>query len=586
MGLAVLAALFVTVKAFGPAWIEALFRAGHYAFLNAITFTQGDPGLDFYLGRSRETFLGPILQIVSAWWLVVFIARYAAGWSTRRFFLLIFLFIIGTRPEALMFPLYGDAIGGPFAEAWWLAHHGFDYPGLFQEPGYAEGGAKVYIFSIFPTYLALTMRLFRWTPLVLAVNHLVFFAMGAAMVAVLRDMIRRVIDEPIASWGSLILLFSPLFQSQTEAINMEIPCAFFLLLSMRALQEGHMNRAGIFSVLATLVKGSGVIGPAVVGGTALLRCLLRENRRTWKSELSWAAGLFIMGFFIVAVKFFLKDQHAAAGMIRCFRGWPSLLVIMVSRYFLAAVAVIALVGLGRFMKGGWWRAWFEQGRHFYSRDLAIVFGCALAWFLLFLNFYAVSPRYQITLYPFLLYLCIVAACLILTGDRARGIACVVAVTIAGLIAYGPYRHPRVDSDHVQLEEDLGYRSDMELNRRIARVLEERYPTEHIVAPFITAQMLALPEVGYMRQHREVTIYGFACRYGGIRTYAGWDALDLSQTVFVGQRPALLGDADGFMLTPRDEVLETIQWGHRKAVIFRGGVLIEYVYRRMHGAGRE
>ena len=56
--------------------------------------------------------------------------------KARAFGAMVFAYLVLTKIEVLFYPPYGDAIGGPFSEAIWLARHGFDYVELFHQDGY------------------------------------------------------------------------------------------------------------------------------------------------------------------------------------------------------------------------------------------------------------------------------------------------------------------------------------------------------------------------------------------------------------------------------------------------------------------
>jgi hypothetical protein len=268
-------ALFYYLKWQSPHLITGWYEAGQFDWLNRLSNdgVNQSRGLSFYLGRIEESFFGPLTQLISGLLFAGFALLFLSRAGRLKFGLAVFLYLLLTKFDVLGFPPYGDAIGGPFAEAIWLKKNHFNYAGLFAQPGYAAGGPKVYVFTIYPTCLALLMTVFWNVKVFLAVNHLLVFAMAAAIAAWLRDIAVRVFSRDAAILLSLILLYMPLFQSQTEAINMEMPCVFFIMCSAHALVDRKIGRAALMAILAMAVKGIGVFAGAAVVTVAAFMAL-------------------------------------------------------------------------------------------------------------------------------------------------------------------------------------------------------------------------------------------------------------------------------------------------------------------------
>ena len=58
-----------------------------------------------------------------------------------------FAYLLLAKFEVLVFPPYGDAIGGCFAEGIWLAKNSFNYLGLLKEDSYSLGGRRCICFQ-------------------------------------------------------------------------------------------------------------------------------------------------------------------------------------------------------------------------------------------------------------------------------------------------------------------------------------------------------------------------------------------------------------------------------------------------------
>lgn len=205
----------------------------------------------------------------------------------------------------------------------------------------------------------------------------------------------------------------------------------------------------------------------------------------------------------------------------------------------------------------------------------ILFLYAAGWFALFLNFYAVSPRYRVTLYPFLVVCTAYAVVLVFKWKIGQRMIAVIVMIAACLLSYGRFYGQSVDNDHVLLERSLEYRNDLMLNRRLIAVAQERYSDQLIVAPFTIAQALAIPQLGYVHKKLKVMIYGFGIKYGNIANYPGLRNLNLRRTVFVGVKVAPISEDFSYPVGPHDYILEKSQWAIRKLAFFAAELLLNH-----------
>ena len=576
-GFFIFSTLYFLIKSLSPHFVQTLFELDKISLLNTLTKNQTQQPLEFYLGRSQETLFGPLCQIISGFLLAWLGLLFLQEANRFQFGLVIFIFLVITKWEVLTFPAYGDAIGGPFAEAVWLKRHNFDYAGLFHQAGYAAGGPKVYFFTIYPTLLALLMKLIPSTETFLIVSHLIVFAISSLIVSILREILLKMFPKDFALLVPLVLLSLPLFQSQTEAINMEIPTALFMSLSSFALMEKKIHRAGIMAIMAVLVKGTGVISCCAFFLVGLLLFFSKGEFRFNLKILFWMIALCVVGFFIVAVKFIFHDQHVTLGHVKFWSGWVSMDDINVDNYYLVSLFLFICFYLkSRFNLKRGKKESFPRFNYWYEAFVMFVF--AGMWFVLFLNFETVNPRYRIHIYPFLIFcvFCVYGMLVQHGGLRRLGILCALGVVLWS--SYGFFQHPMEDNDHVQLERSLEYRNDLEVNRRMVKTLEEKYADNLIAGHFIIAQLIAIPELGYVKKKLDVMIYGFRCTYGNIRNFLGIQHLDLNKTIFVGVKVAQLHKDFAYPIGPYDKIIEEIQYGDKKNSLFRGGVAIDTLYR--------
>lgn len=568
--------VYFCVKVFSPWLVQHLYQIQSFDLLNWLSFGKGQASLDFYQGRIHETVFGPFLQCLSFSLLAIVLCRTCSGVSMRVFAAIIFIFLLATKTEVLFFPPYGDAIGGPFAEALWLYQNSFDYAGLFQQPNFVVGGPRVYFFSLYPGFLALTLKFIPWVKVFLAFHHILAFALTAGIIAMIRECGRKVFEPVVAILVALILLAMPLFQSQSEAINMEIPVAFFAVWSAYALSQRRWGQSAVFASLSAAVKGTGIMACGAVSLILAFEAFRATDIKEKIKLLGFALISAGTAAFIGGAKFFFKDTHVQQGLVRWDAGWPSLRNEFIFYLFLFALACFLLALIFK------WRVAREKLQASELFVPVMMFLFAAGWFLLFLNFYAVSPRYRVALYPFLIFAVASGVTAAVKFKVMQRLLAAGVLLAACVMSYGSYYGSIPDNDHVQLERSLEYRNDLEVNRRLARAAEERYRNQLIVAPFTIAQALAIPELGYVHKKCNVMIYGFGLKYGGILNYKGLRNLDPQKTVFVGVKVAPIDPQFPYPVAPNDIILEEFAVGNKKASFFVGGFAIEALWRATRG----
>ncbi|MCA9401533.1 MAG: hypothetical protein KC713_07885, partial [Candidatus Omnitrophica bacterium] len=176
---------------------------------------------------------------------------------------------------------------------------------------------------------------------------------------------------------------------------------------------------------------------------------------------------------------------------------------------------------------------------------------------------------------FMLFSLIYFVYLLVPKERWVNVLCVSAVIIASLASYGLFYRP-VESryySYIHTERSLEYRNEMRLHEKIVRQLKESYPAYSVGAPFITAHILAYPELGYVKTPFDVVIYNMNVAYEGIRNFPGLKNLDIKNHVWIGFIGNIPGWTD-FPVDPKDKVLEEVYAGNKYATLFRGGFAIE------------
>lgn len=562
-----------------PHFIQRHYNEKNFPLLNTLAQTKGELTLDYYQGRIEDQLIGPVTNTLSHLALIGLLVGVLKQLSYWRFVLVIFAFLVASKFHILFYPPYGDAIGGPFAEALWLKDHHFDYRGLLHQPGYLDGGPKVYFFTIYPAYLAVLYKLLPQVQAFLAVNHLLVYVMAAIVVAVTREILKNNLDDLTARLGAVVVLALPLFQSQTEAINMEMPQVCFSALSVWALVRRNIFKATGWAILALSIKGYGVIICGTVFLWSVYVFFFDREKYDWKILLAGSTVLFL-AFLNLASKYFLKDQHVSQGLVSLFSGWASLRIMCLPFLFGASAAL-----LGAYWLSGKWyevRGTKKDLRSTYHIPLTtqciVLLMCAM-WFVLFLNFEAVSPRYKLTLQPFLVMSIIFSLTNFQILRRWAKLFLITAVAIISFGSFGKYYSPPVVDYHVLSERSLEYRNNLKLQMNVCQFLEKNFDSWTIGAPFIFAQMLSIPEFGYVKRPLRVVQYGLPIKYGKIEPYEGLDKLDSKKTVWVGVRAdeKMLGDIP-YPIHTWDKIIKEFDLGDNRATLFLGGFSIEFCYK--------
>ena len=557
-------ALFFLSKYFGPRWVEFLYANGSISTLSQWLRLPAQRPLEYYLGLTEKLLFGPLNVLLSGLAFLVLSLRYLPRASSRMFALAVFLYLFITKFEVLFFPPYGDAIGGPFAEGIWLARHSFDYIGLLQQPGYVVGGPRVYMFSVYPSYLAALMKVIPHAKTFLVVNHLIVFMCSAIVISCFRSILLKVFKENTALLGSILFLALPLFQSQTETINMEIPVLLFSLLSAYYLLKKDIRLASISAILAAMVKGVAVYFCLIVFGVSLYLFFRDQEHKFRKATLLWGlcALLFVVLKYLAVYLFFSEGGKIV--MVGLFKGWPSIRIFVIT--YLYALSILLFAGL--LIKEKVSDRSASLCERFYIP--IIMFLCAGGWFALFLQSYSVSPRYQLLAYPFVVFCALFGVFSLIKKEKVVKWSLIVGVAVSFICSYGLLHSPVNYSYHVLLERSLEYRIDLTMYRKVAETIEDQFSQWTVAAPFLYAQILALPELGYVTKKLDVTIYGMPCTYGGIKNFKGIQYLNLRRTIWIGKESEL----PDYPIGPQDKVIKEIIFGDMRARLFLGGVAIE------------
>lgn len=560
-----------------PQIIALLLEQGQGELLNKVCTLSGNPSLDVYIGRMEVVVFGPLQMFLSG---IIFMAvcwRYLLKISTFKFAVAVFVYFILTKFEILFYPPYGDSIGGPFAEAIWLLHHNFDYAGLAAQPDYIHGGPRVYLYTIYPGFLAILMKIFPASKIFLLVNHILVFVFGSIVLTMMRKIARLMTDDKTAMLMSILILTIPVFQSQVEAINMEMPVLMFAALSMEALSRKKLMPAALYSLAAVLIKGYAITVAGSVFVVGVILYFFDDKLRFKPSVLGWSLVALLGVVAQGAASYLAFNIKGEIDMVGPFQGWASFKIFRMTYAFFAALVVFAAIFLWDiFRRKETFRQAVTKTVEVYYLGL-IVFVPAAAWYAVFLNSLAVSPRYQLLMLPFAFFSILYLLTQIPRLQKVLTVLLGVVVVFFWTTTYGSLYARLSGNDHVLLERSLEYRQDLELNLRVIREINAKFAGFTVGAPFVYAQMFVLPELGYVDKPRDVVVYGMPCLYGGIRSFNGLAQENIKHTIWLGL-DKLMSDKFQYPMGPDDQLIADFYAGDRRAYLFMGGFSIERVYQ--------
>jgi hypothetical protein len=429
-------------------------------------------------------------------------------WTPRGVFLISLLAFLALRGSSLLDPPYWDALLGAFSQAIWSADHGLSPRLLLREGGaFGRGGVAVYPFSIYPWSLALLWALHVPREVAFLAFHLVSFASAALVLASVHALARPLLGARSAAWFVIALGCWPPFQSLACQMNMEMPIAACGTAAVRALIEGRQAASWLWTLVALLVKPTGAILVGAQMATSVLALLAPRAfgfgpfaRRRYAAAL--AAHALLAALFLAQLRVLRAGKAHQA--LDWFSGFAPLLtssIWHVPEFGLATLLALPLLVVAA-----------ARSRRVGLLAVETASASFLVTFIAFFgHFTNVLPRYCLQAAPFL-GLFLGAASSWSQGFKRRLHWTLAAFALYGVVnSHGilyPARmaetpdptdgQPYVASNGHFLERSLEYRADVELARRVARVLDsfDRDLTV-FVAHWPFEQLLGEPRLGYV-----------------------------------------------------------------------------------------
>ena len=578
IGIAALAFLSLALRFLGSQVVYALCDNYTFSILNILSGARGQHVPDFYVGRIQETIFGPLSVLASGLAFLFFALRYLKEANWKSFALCVFIYLLFAKFEILFFPPYGDSVSGPFVEAMWLSRHNFDYARLSQETLFIRGGPKVYLFSLYPTFIALLMKFVPWGKAFLAVNHLIIFAMSAIVCAIFREILRRLYNARVALFLTFLFLSLPLMQSQVEQLNMEMPILFFLMIAFYAVSRKDITRAVIFSTLASLVKVYALYAGVAVFFAGIFLYLTDKDHQGSRKTLFLSLLSLALAFLGAYGLLYVLNPGGTVDKVGLFQGLHLMRKFPVSYFYLISLVLFFVIFLRE--KTAEAKGLLEKMVIFIHNNYIVTFMVLVTagWFALFSTSAWIPPRYTLILLPSLIISVFYAVDRFMGNDKKKEKMLIAVIIFSLVSSFGFVYKPIEIEDHAVVERSLEYRNDLVLHMKIAKTLEHKYSALTIAAPFTLAQMLAFPEIGFVQKKLDVMIYLFPCLYEGVKNFDGIETLDLSRVVWVGVQTPFMR-APYLPTGPSDFIIERIFVGNKSATFFFGGYSINAVYHQ-------
>jgi len=534
-------------------------------------------------GQKEDNFFGPFKSLISGMILLGLCLTYFKGASPWKLTTILLIYLLLTRFWVLFNPPYGESIIGHFSDATWLYRNSFNYIEYFRQPSFSAAGSGVlhYPTSIYPSFIAFLMWITPNVKSFLFVIHLCVFIFSSITITFFREILKKFVDDNLSIILAILLLSLPIYQSMTEVLNMEIPSLLTVILSIYFLLKRNIPMASVFAILSVLIKAPGGIVCAAVFAASLILFFIEPQNKNRIPNLFWGASTCIIAFIKAVLRSKIMGEAPRHNKISFLLGWDNIKQMPTLWIFLGLMIIFLIFSIIRQRKfqnqGG--RLITEYFKTYYKE--LIIFAIASLWFLLYLNFSVMGPRYKLLLAPFFILSALVAFLFIIPHKKALKWIFVGFVLLAFLGSHGLYFGEDIKSStysYNELERSLEYRNDLMLHQQLAALLENKFTPFAVGAPFVTAQLLVMPEVGYVKKPLNVFIYGVMSTLPELKNFMGLDQLDIKKTIWVGSEDHHITDQIDFPIGKYDKIIQTLTIGNKEVHLFLGGFAIENMRR--------
>jgi len=414
--------------------------------------------------------------------------------SNRILFLDVFLVLWLVNHAHLFDPPYWDGLVGVYSQGVWLSRNHFSYKGLMAQPIYEKGGANVDLFYAFSPLFALLSHVLN-PPSVFLIFHLVVLLCASWTVVLFIAMVRA--RRPLF-WPGLLWILSaaadPIWSGQTASMYLEVPIAAVSGAVIYEIGQGQFGLAAAACVAAWFIKGTAIL-PALCCAVFAVAFGFSQRGLRNRKEYGRLALLLIPLPVMLLLKYWMV-------LVSTIVPWD--LSDTATRFYHRAPALypmetfellILILGVAYWFKK---RARLQKLHSEPDRRLMgfLLIFVSVFWGS-FLIYPIALPRYLcMILFPMALLIAF-----LLREQPRRSMVLAGTILFINLINQNGRLLPRLSaqdgrSGH-ELERSREYLLDLEANRRLCHMLEEKAFDNLLMTKWPFTQMLRLPELGYV-----------------------------------------------------------------------------------------
>ncbi len=197
---------------------------------------------------------------------------------------------------------------GCFSEGVWLYKNNWDFLKLmFEEPSYDAGGARTYLISIYPSFIAFLYKIFSGnSKSVFFVLHVYNLLIGILCLTYFNKILSKIFESISIRFFILMLLgTSPLFLSQVASLGQDLSICFFTILSLYFYLDKRKTPTFIAIMSGFLVKGSIFMFGASLAIYEFMQVLRFKDLKRLKWSFAFSLPFIIYYIFsIIAQKYF------------------------------------------------------------------------------------------------------------------------------------------------------------------------------------------------------------------------------------------------------------------------------------------
>lgn len=443
-------------------------------------------------------------------------------------FVAVFLSLLSGNFSTLDHPPYWDGITGIFSQAVWLKNNQFDLFELYRQADWLEGGPRnVVLFLLAPVYAGLYH--FFTPATVFRIAHLFNILCGATVFTLFFHTSCRLMPPVLALAWCTVGVLEPIFSGQCAGIYLEMPLAAAIAGVCFYLFERRYLAAVLCSILAYFIKDSALLLGIALFAWFFVRLAVAPCLRLPRPSRMMVLIPFLLPLFWVLDKINRNEAHHQMVWSMHRIQWKAQLLFP-SLAVLFAIIVLPAIWIG-FRR---WRGMERTGDPWERPDWVL--------FLLILvcGFWAAFALYPLSLCRYatmvIMPMAVLAGIFVYRAARRLSIpvaCCLIAFNLFN--QYGallpPIPHALGRSGEF-LERSREFLLDLEGNRRICRQLESGYSDHSIVVKYPFAQMLTMPEMGYVdKALSRVYVVGRVPDYAPVRRFVP-ELLDAPDTLYL------------------------------------------------------